>query len=201
PGEGRDPPLCARDVGRWIPACAGITTWKSRRCGGAASRTVVDLPGEQFLDRGIDKGGVFRVERGIAGAVAPDRWDRPQLGAGHARDLPTVVLDREVEIGLAWHDDRIGGDCAERLAEIAVVQLVGADIGVLPSPQHGQKIVGVAAAEIGFPAADQKILERGEADATPYLLAVEGLTQPPAGIDPAHRVGTANRLRRKPAIL
>src|SRR5205814_8800420 len=54
---------------------------------------------------------------------------------------------------------------------------------------------------IGFPAADQKILERGEADATPYLLAVEGLTQPPAGIDPAHRLKATDRLGCEPAIL
>ena len=72
---------------------------------------------------------------------------------------------------------------------------------MLPGPQHRQEIVGVATAKIGFPTADQKILERGEADAAPHLLAVEGLAQSPAGIDAAHRLEAADRLGREPAIL
>ena len=82
----------------------------------------------------------------------PARW--PQIdGIGrnsafwHAGDLAAVVLDGKVEVGLARHHDRLGLDRAERLGEIAAVKLVGADVGVLPHPQHRQKIVGVAAAE------------------------------------------------------
>src|SRR5207247_8896189 len=99
-----------------------------------------------------------------------------------------VVLDGEIEVGLRWHHDRIGGDRAERLVEIAAVDLVRADVGVLPGPQHGEEVVGVAPAEIRLPAADEEILERGKPDAAPYLLAVEGLAEPPAGIDPSHRL-------------
>src|SRR5439155_6947487 len=41
----------------------------------------------------------------------------------------------------------------------------------------------------------------GEADPPPYLLAVEGLTEPPAGVNPAHRLEAADRRGGKPAVL
>src|SRR5205807_4807206 len=47
PGEGRDPPLCARDVEKWIPACAGMTTWKAGRALERRARTLLYLPREQ----------------------------------------------------------------------------------------------------------------------------------------------------------
>src|SRR6516165_7436145 len=79
---------------------------------------------------------------------------------------------------------------------VAAAKLVGADVGVLPGPQHRQQVVGVAAAEIGLPAVDQEVLQRGEADLAPYLIAIERLAQPPAGIDPAHRLEAARRRDR-----
>src|SRR6516165_316515 len=84
---------------------------------------------------------------------------------------------------------------------VAAAKLVGADVGVLPGPQHRQQVVGVAAAEIGLPAVDQEVLQRGEADLAPYLLAIERLAQPPAGIDPAHRLEAARRRGGEPAVL
>src|SRR5690348_11508480 len=114
---------------------------------------------QQFFDGGVDKGGIFGIECRVAGAMTPDRWDRAQFGTRHLRDLAAVILDRKIEIGLAWYDDRIGRDRAERFFEIAVIELIGADIGMLPSPQHREQIVGVAAAKIGLPATDEKILE------------------------------------------
>src|SRR5205814_5485940 len=77
PGAGRDPPLCARDVENWIPACAGMTTWKAGHALERRASTLLYLPREQFLDGGVDEGGVFRVERRVAGAMAPDRRNRP----------------------------------------------------------------------------------------------------------------------------
>src|SRR6476620_10953066 len=82
------------------------------------------LPCQQFADRVVDEFGVFGLERRIAGAVPPDRRDRPQLGAWHAGHLTPVVLDRKIEIGFARHNDRVRGDRCERLAKIAVVKLV-----------------------------------------------------------------------------
>src|SRR5260370_28255058 len=95
---------------------------------------------QQFAQCGVDEIGVFGVEHRVAGAVAPDRRDRPEFGARHARHLAAAVLDGEIEVGLARHDDRVGGDRAERLGEMAAVRLVAADVGVLPGPQHSREI-------------------------------------------------------------
>jgi len=115
----------------------------------------------------IDQGNVFRVEHRVAGAMAPDRRDRPPFGLLHAGDLAPVVFDGEIEIGLTRHHGRVGGDCTQCFIEVAAAKLVGADVGVLPGPQHRQQVVGVAAAEIGLPAVDQEVLQRGEADLAP----------------------------------
>ena len=96
--------------------------------------------------------------------MAPDRRDRPQFGLLHASDLAPVVFDGEIEIGLTRHHDRVGGDRTQCFIEVAASKLVGADVGVLPGPQHRQQVVGVAGAEIGLPAVDQQVLQRGEAD-------------------------------------
>ena len=133
--------------------------------------------------------------------MAPDRGDGAQLGVLHAVDLATVVLDGKIEVGLARHHDRLGLDPAQGLGEIAAVEFVGADIGVLPHPQHRQEVVGVAAAETRLPAADEKILQRRKPKPAPHLLAVEGLAEPPPGIDPAERLKPAHRLGGEPVIL
>src|SRR4051812_11501722 len=137
------------------------------------------LPRQQFADGVVDEFGVFRLEHRVSGAVAPDRRDRPQLGTRHAGYLAPVILDRKIEIGFARHDDRVGGNRPECLVEIAVVKLVGADIGMLPGPQHREQIVGVTATEIRLPATDQKVLERGKADPAPQLLAIKRLAEAP----------------------
>src|SRR5580698_9312733 len=70
---------------------------------------------QQLLHGVVDEFRVVRAEYGVAGAMAPDRRDRPQLGVFHAGDLAAVVLDREVKIGFARHHDCLGVDRAERL--------------------------------------------------------------------------------------
>src|SRR6516164_7853031 len=45
--------------------------------------------------------------------------------------------------------------------EIAAIELVVADIAVLPGPQHGQQVVDVLGQEKVLPVSDQKILKRG----------------------------------------
>src|SRR5437763_5639771 len=87
---------------------------------------------QQLGDLLVDKAGVFGVEYRVAGEVTPDRRDRPQLRLWHPRHLAAVVLDGEIKIALAWHDDRIGGDRGKRPVEIAAIKLVGADVSVLP---------------------------------------------------------------------
>ena len=67
----------------------------------------------------IDQGNVFRVEHRVAGAMAPDRRDRPPFGLLHAGDLAPVVFDGEIEIGLTRHHGRVGGDCTQCFIEVA----------------------------------------------------------------------------------
>ena len=89
----------------------------------------------------------------------------------------------------------------ERRVQITVIEIIGADIGVLPGPQHCQEVVWIAAAEICLPAADEEVLKRGKAELAPHFLAVEGLAQAPSGIDPAHRLKAARRRAGEPAVL
>src|SRR3954451_22052484 len=95
------------DAGIWsLLVISGMRGTAFLPCG------LADSAGQQFLDGLVDKGGVFRVQRRVSGAVTPDRRDRAQLGARHARDLAPAVLDGEIEVGLARHHHRVGGDRA-----------------------------------------------------------------------------------------
>ena len=82
----------------------------------------------------IDEGSIFRVEHRVAGAMAPDRRDRPQFGQLDAGDLAPVVFDGEIEIGLTRYHGRVGGDRTQCVIEVAAAKLVGADGGALPGP-------------------------------------------------------------------
>src|SRR5215467_8968997 len=68
--------------------------------------------------RSIDEGSVT----GLAGAMAPDRRDRPQFGLLHAGDLAPVVFDGEIEIGLTRHHGRVGGDRTQCFIEVTAVK-------------------------------------------------------------------------------
>src|SRR5690349_7433786 len=90
------------------PGCAGATNPIVPSA--TSSLRIVCIGGparQQFFDGGVDKGGIFGIECRVAGAMTSDRWDRPQFGTRHLRDFAAVVLDREIKIGLARHDDRI----------------------------------------------------------------------------------------------
>src|SRR4051812_30225863 len=139
-------------------------------------------------------------------AGLPARW--PQIdgigrkfGIWHAGDLAPAVFHREVEVRFAGHDNCLCCHCAERRVEITAVELISADIRVLPGPQHCQEIIRIASAKICFPAADQEIFERRETEPAPYFLTVEGLAQTPSGVNPAHCLKAACRWGREPAIL
>src|SRR5438105_942405 len=82
------------------------------------------------------------IGAGVAGDVGPDRRDGDAARVRHRLNLDLVVSDREVEIGRARHDHRLGGDRGERRAEVAGIELVGAEIGMLPGPQHAEEVVG-----------------------------------------------------------
>ena len=95
---------------------------------------------------GVRSRGDLAQDRLLVAGGLPDR---------HAGDLAPVVFDGEIEIGLTRHHGRVGGDRTQCFIEVAAAKLVGADVGVLPGPQHRQQVVGVAAAEIGLPAVDR----------------------------------------------
>src|SRR6476620_7167647 len=82
--------------------------------------------------------------------MTPNRGDRQEFRVGHVGDFELAVLGREVEVGLAGHHIGLCLDGSQSLLEIAVMELVVADIAVLPGPQHGQKVVGVLRQEASF---------------------------------------------------
>ena len=100
--------------------------------------------------------------------------------------LTDIVLDPEIQVGLAGHQDGLGSDRAQRLGQIAPEPGVSADVRVHPGPEHGQQIVGVPAQEVPFPGPHEVVLQRGEARLAPRLVTVEFLAHAPAGIDAAH---------------
>src|SRR6266446_1133209 len=67
-----------------------------------------NLSPHQFLHRAIDEIVVLRVLGRVAGAVAPDRRDRAQLGMPHVNNFALVVGDGEIEVGRARHDQGSG---------------------------------------------------------------------------------------------
>src|SRR3546814_3035525 len=129
---------------------------------------------QQFPHRLREEALVLGVLRRVAGAVAPDGGDGAQFGVAQVAHLFAAVVDLEVEVGLAGHDEGACGDRTERDCQVAAVELVVGDVAVLPGPELGEQVVGVAAAEIALPAGDEEILEAVEAEAAPEFPAVEG---------------------------
>ena len=50
--------------------------------------------------------------------MAPDRRNRQRLRIGHARDLHPVVVDLEVEVVVARHDQRREFDPLQRRVQV-----------------------------------------------------------------------------------
>src|SRR5215212_8067164 len=116
---------------------------------------------QQFLKGIIYEFRIYGIYA-AAREVAPDPRDDAQLGVGHVLDRVLLVLRREVEVLLCGHHYGFGLDRAQSLLEIAVEAGCLADIAVLPSPEHGQQVVGVAAVqEEPLPEAHEEVLEGG----------------------------------------
>ena len=112
----------------------------------------------------------------------------------HHGSLPPVVLDLKVQISRAGHDEGAGGDGTQGFFEVAVVQLIDTDVGVLPGPDMRQQVVWVAFEVVALPHRYQIVFQRGTFCLTPQFLTVESLRHRPPGIDPAH--GTQPALRK-----
>jgi hypothetical protein len=129
----------------------------------------------------------------VTGSVPPDRGNRRQFGVAQVLHFEPVVVDLEIEVVVARHQQRARADRAQRLRQVTAVERVVADVAVLPGPELGQQVRSVTAREVAVPEANQVILDRSGAEGTPQLLPVEGLRQGPAGIDAPHGLEAAHR--------
>jgi len=149
----------------------------------------------------IDQGNVFRVEHRVAGAMAPDRRDRPPFGLLHAGDLAPVVFDGEIEIGLTRHHGRVGGDCTQCFIEVAAASSL-ALLSACGCQVHS--IANRSLASRRRKLASQLSIRKSSSEEKPILrqilLAIERLAQPPAGTDGAHRLEAARRRGGEPAV-
>lgn len=110
--------------------------------------------------------------------MAPGRVEHPQLGVPHRRDFRCVILRHEIEVGPARHDDGARGDCSQGLGEVAAIDVVAADVAVLPRPDLGDQIVGVPVQVVFFPVSHE-VLEGLEAQ-----LPVERIGEEVVGVRP-----------------
>jgi hypothetical protein len=79
---------------------------------------------------------------GTAGPVAPDAGDHGERPVAQVGELGLVVRDAEVQVGSAGHEQDAGGDRGQGGGEIAVVQGVGADVGLVPGDGLGVQVRG-----------------------------------------------------------
>src|SRR5437660_10573969 len=93
------------------------------------------LPGQELVQGRIDE-GVIRWMDPKGGDMPPNRRNRPQLCMRHLLDLQLVVPHPKIEIRCAGHHDGPRLDGPQGGSEIALIALVGTDVGMLPRPQH-----------------------------------------------------------------
>src|SRR5579862_3738663 len=158
--------------------------------------------GEERLEFRVDKVDILGIGAGTARKVTPDRRHRYKFRIRHVVDLKPAVFRRKVEVRLTWHDVGFRLDRPQSRLEVALVELVVADIAVLPGPEHRQQVVGVLWKEKAFPERNEEILKRGIAhDLQIKPLAIKGLRKAPAGIDACGGAQAARWLLVVPAFL
>lgn len=114
---------------------------------------------KQAFERGIDKLSVRWVLSRIVDPMPPDGREREQFRVRHEGHVTPAVLHGKVRVVRAWHHEGTRLDRTERRGQIATINWVVADVGVLPGPQHGQQVVRVAAQEARLPVAHDEVLE------------------------------------------
>src|SRR3954447_5926523 len=111
--------------------------------------------------------------------MSPRGWDRPKFCVRHLGDLEFVITHSKVEIGLAGHHDRPGGDRTQRSRPLALEAFVHADIGVLPRPEHRKQVVWIAAPEETFDERNN-LIDGAHAEFAVLLVAEEVLREGPS---------------------
>lgn len=136
----------------------------------------------RHLHEGVFVGQHRRV--GVAGAVAPDAFDRLEGAALEVGEVGFVVGDAEVEVRRAGHEDDMGLDGGQGLREVAAVAGVVADVAVVPGVELAVEVGGGSRAHAFGPVGAQVGVEVGGAEGGEVEAgAVEVLAQRPAGVD------------------
>ena len=84
--------------------------------------------------RSGNKRGIVQIGCRQPGAMAPYRRNGKEPGVSHLLDLETVVFHLEIQVGFAWHDQRLRRNRFQRRVKIAVIFGIGRDVCVLPCP-------------------------------------------------------------------
>ena len=77
----------------------------------------------------------------------------------------------------------LGANGVQRGRKVAAIGFVGADVPLLPGPELGQQVVGIPVQMILGPVIEQRLPGR-EAKTAVESLAIEGLGESPAGVNP-----------------
>ena len=111
-----------------------------------------------------------------------------------------IVVNAEVGIGFAGHQQGVCADGLQRSGQIAIELRIGADVTGLPGAQLPEQIVGILAAEVAFPVADQKVVQARITKRAPEFFPVKGFGQRPACINAPHGLQAFDWCFLKPAI-
>src|ERR1041385_5611615 len=112
-------------------------------------------------------------------AMAPNRSNWSKLGMRHVLDLPRIVTDRKTEIGRAWHYDSSCSNGLQGGSKIFLIECVGANVSMLPRPQHSQQVIRIPSPEVAFEE-PHGILKGCQADLAVLLFTKEILREKPA---------------------
>jgi hypothetical protein len=118
--------------------------------------------------------------------VAPDRFHHAALAVRDMRGFVLSVYRGEITIQFHRQDDRSGFDAPERCFEIALENLVVANVAGSPGPKLGEEIVGIAAQEERLPKLRYMAIPTARAELSPRFGTEERLRRTPSCIDAAN---------------
>src|SRR6202012_4446785 len=95
-----------------------------------------------------------------AGPMAPYGRNRPQLGVDKMGDIGSIIGHGEVKIGSPGQKQNAGAYRIERGHQVALVHIIGTDVGIYPSTSLRVKVRGRSLRESRLPTFGEKILQR-----------------------------------------
>lgn len=148
----------------------------------------------------LNEGKILGIDPRVTRPMTPDRGNGAKLRSRHLRDFAAIVLDLKIKVCLSRHHDGLGANRTQSPLEIAAIKLIGTDIRMLPCPQHGEQVVGVAG-KAALPIDDKEILERGISQFASQLFAIERLGEAPSSINTCHGALATRGLSCEPPVL